>query len=171
MKQFRTFLIAVSFIVGGIAFANAQNSKVAHIATQELIESMPGYQSAMSQLEKLQNTYRSDIDDLLKEAQNKNKKYQAEATQKTEEENAERARELQATQQKIMQYRQTAQEDLQKKETDLLRPVYEKARTAIQKVARDKGYDYVLDSTTGTGVILADGYNLLPDVKKELGIQ
>jgi len=107
----------------------------------------------------------------LKEAQKKKKKYQAEATQKTEEENAERARELQATQQKIMQYRQTAQEDLQKKETDLLRPVYEKARTAIQKVAREKGYDYVLDSTTGTGVILADGYNLLSDVKKELGIQ
>ncbi|WP_121666767.1 OmpH family outer membrane protein [Mesonia aquimarina] len=169
MKQFRTFLIAVSFIFAGLA-TQAQDSKVAHIATQELIESMPGYQAAMTQLEKLQNTYRSDIDDLLKEAQNKNKKYQAEAAQKTEEENAERARELQTTQQKIMQYRQTAQEDLQKKETELLRPVYEKARTAIQKVARDKGFNYVLDSTTGTGVLLADGYNLMPDVKKELGI-
>jgi len=69
-----------------------------------------------------------------------------------------------------MQYRETAQQDLQKKETELLRPVYEKARTAIQKVAREKGYDYVLDSTTGTGVLLADGHNLMPDVKKDLGI-
>ena len=33
-----------------------------------------------------------------------------------------------------------------------------------------KGYKYVLDSTTGTGLILADGYDLMADVKKELGI-
>ncbi|MEP2968991.1 MAG: OmpH family outer membrane protein, partial [Nonlabens ulvanivorans] len=33
-----------------------------------------------------------------------------------------------------------------------------------------KGFDYVLDSTTGTGVIMADGYDITPDVKKELGI-
>ena len=48
--------------------------------------------------------------------------------------------------------------------------MYEKARVAIQKVARAKGYDYVLDSSNGAGVIMADGYNLMPDVKKELGM-
>ncbi len=170
MKQFKTLLIAVSIILGGMFSANAQDSKVAHIATQELIESMPEYQAAMSQLEKLQNTYTSDIDDLMKEAQNKNKQYQAEASTKTDEENAARAQELQATQQKIMQYRQNAQQELQKKENELIRPILEKARTAIQKVARQNNYDYVLDSTTGTGVILADGYNLMNDVQKELGI-
>lgn len=170
MKQFRTFLIAVAIIVGGAVSANAQDSKVAHIATQNLIESMPEYQAAMSQLEKLQNTYTSDIDDLMKEAQNKNKQYQAEAATKSDDENAARAQELQATQQKIMQYRQNAQQELQKKENDLIKPILEKARTAIQNVARNKGYDYVLDSTTGTGVILADGYDLMNDVKKELGI-
>lgn len=61
-------------------------------------------------------------------------------------------------------------QELQNKEMELLRPVMEKARTTIQKVAREKGYDYVLDSTTGTGLIMADGYNLMPDVKKALGI-
>lgn len=171
MKQFKTVLIAVSFMLGAIGFANAQSSKIAHVGTQELIESMPAYQAAMSQLEKLENTYRADIDDLLKEAQSKNQRYQAEASSKTEEENASRARELQSTQEKIVQFQQNAQKELQKKETELLRPVYEQARTAIQKVARAKGYDYVLDSTTGAGgVLLADGYDLANDVKKELGI-
>ncbi|MDQ7917029.1 OmpH family outer membrane protein [Mesonia sp. MT50] len=171
MKQFKTVLIAASFMLGAIAFTNAQSSKVAHVGTQELIESMPAYQSAMSQLEKLEKTYTADIEDLLKEAQNKNQRYQAEATSKTEEENASRARELQSTQEKIVQFQKNAQQELQKKETELLRPVYEKARTAIQKVARAKGYDYVLDSTTGAGgVLLADGYDLASDVKKELGI-
>ena len=171
MKQFRTLLIALSFVFGTVAISNAQDSKVAHINTQELIETMPAYKAAMSQLEKLESTYRADIDDLLKEAQSKNQRYQQEAVNQTEDENAKRAQELQQDQQKIMQFQQNAQKELQKKENELLRPVYEKARTSIQKVARAKGYDYVLDSTTGAGgVILADGYDLMPDVKKDLGI-
>ena len=171
MKQFRTLLIALSFVFGAVALSNAQDSKVAHINTQELIETMPAYKSAMSQLEKLESNYREDIDDLYKEAQSKNQRYQQEAVNQTEEENAKRAQELQQDQQKIVQFQQNAQKELQKKESELLRPVYEKARTSIQKVAREKGYDYVLDSTTGAGgVILADGYDLMADVKKDLGI-
>ncbi|SHI89869.1 periplasmic chaperone for outer membrane proteins Skp [Mesonia phycicola] len=171
MKQFKTLLIALTFSLGAIAITNAQDSKVAHINTQELIETMPSYKSAMSQLDKLEKTYRADIDDLLKEAQSKNQRYQQEAVNQTEEENAKRAQELQQDQQKIVQFQQTAQQDLQKKESELLRPVYEKARLSIQKVARAKKFDYVLDSTTGAGgVILADGYDLMADVKKDLGI-
>ena len=50
----------------------------------------------------------------------------------------------------------------------MLRPILERAREVIQKVAREKGYEYVLDSSIGTGVLLADGYNLMDDVKAEL---
>jgi outer membrane protein len=52
----------------------------------------------------------------------------------------------------------------------LLKPITEKAKSAILKVARAQGIHYVLDSTQGGGVIMADGKNLLDDVKKELGI-
>lgn len=169
MKQFKTLFIALALILGATSFANAQ-TKVAHIATQELIESMPAYKSAMSQLEKLQKTYDAEIKDMLAEAQGTMQRYQAEAETKTEEENAKRAGELQATERRIQEHSQKARQDLQKKETDLIRPVIEKARVAIQKVAKAKGYQYVLDSTTGTGVILADGYDLMADVKKELGM-
>ncbi|HIB37905.1 OmpH family outer membrane protein, partial [Mesonia sp.] len=123
MKQFRTLLIALSFVFGTVAISNAQDSKVAHINTQELIETMPAYKAAMSQLEKLESTYRADIDDLLKEAQSKNQRYQQEAVNQTEDENAKRAQELQQDQQKIMQFQQNAQKELQKKESELLRPV------------------------------------------------
>ncbi|MGO3707399.1 MAG: OmpH family outer membrane protein [Mesonia hippocampi] len=170
MKNFKTFLIALSFVFAGAFTAQAQDSKVAHIATQDLIEAMPSYKSAMTQLEKLSKTYESEMQNLYKEAQSKNERYQSEASSKTDEENEARALELQADQQKIMQYRQTAQQELAKKEEELIKPVLEKARQAIQKVARAKGYSYVLDSTTGTGVLLADGYDLMNDVKKDLGI-
>lgn len=169
MKQFRTLFIAFAFTIGAVAFTNAQ-SKVAHIATQELIQTLPEYKSAQDQLEKLEKTYDAEIKDMLSEAQSTMERYEAEANTKSEEENQKRAMELQAAQRRIQEHRNKALQDLQKKETDLLRPVYEKVRTAIQKVARAKDYDYVLDSTTGTGLLLADGYDLMPDVKKELGM-
>ena len=169
MKQFRTFIIAVALTIGATAFTNAQ-SKIAHISAQELVESMPAFKEAMTQLEKLQKTYDTEIRDMYAEAQKTMQRYESEAPTKTEEENQKRAMELQSTQRRIQEHGQNAQQDLQKKELDLLKPVYERARTTIQKVARAKGYEYVLDSSTGSGVIMADGYNLMPDVKKELGI-
>ena len=169
MKQFRTLFIALALMIGATAFTNAQ-SKVAHIATQELVQDLPEYKSAMDQLQKLEKTYDAEIKDMLSEAQSTMQRYEAEANTKSEEENQKRAVELQAAQKRIQEHSAKARQDLQKKENDLLKPILEKVRTAIQKVARDKGYDYVLDSTTGTGVLLADGYNLMPDVKKELGM-
>lgn len=169
MKQFRTLFIALALMVGATAFTNAQ-SKIAHIATQELVQSLPEYKSAQEQLDKLEKTYDAEIKDMLSEAQSTMQRYEAEANTKTDEENQKRAQELQAAQRRIQEHSAQARQDLQKKEQDLLRPILEKVRTAIQKVARQKGFDYVLDSTTGTGVLLADGYDLMPDVKKELGL-
>ncbi|WP_026933456.1 OmpH family outer membrane protein [Christiangramia echinicola] len=169
MKQFRTLFIALALTISATAFTNAQ-SKVAHIATQELVQELPDYKNAMDQLQKLEKTYDAEIKDMLSEAQSTMQRYEAEANTKSEEENQKRATELQAAQRRIQEHSSKARQDLQKKETDLLKPILEKVRTAIQKVARAKGYDYVLDSTTGTGVLLADGYNLMPDVKKELGM-
>ena len=169
MKQFRTLFIALALSIGATAFTNAQ-SKVAHIATQDLVQSLPEYKSAMDQLQKLEKTYDAEIKDMLSEAQSTMQRYEAEANTKSDEENQKRGAEIQAAQRRIQEHSAKARQDLQKKETDLLRPVLEKVRTSIQKVARAKGYDYVLDSTTGTGVLLADGYDLTPDVKKDLGL-
>lgn len=169
MKQVKTLLIAVALILGISNVASAQ-SKVAHIASQELVNQMPAYKSAMGELEKLQNTYDAEIKNMLTELQNTVKRFQAEEATKTQEENAKRAVELQNTEKTIAEYRQNALKDLQQKEVELLKPVIEKARVTVQKVARAKGYEYVLDSTTGTGIIMADGYDLMADVKKDLGI-
>ena len=62
-----------------------------------------------------------------------------------------------------------AAQDIQQKQADLLRPLVEKARAAIQKVAREQGFDYVIDATPGGALILSDGKDLLAEVKKELG--
>ena len=168
MKQLKTLLLATALCIGTISFTQAQ-SKVAHINTQELISVMPGFKSAQSELEALSKTYQTDLQAMATEYQNTVKQFEAEVATKTDEENQKRGLELQEKQQRIQQFQADAQKDLQKKEIDLMKPVSEKAKTAILKVSRAQGFDYVLDSSQGV-TILADGKNLLDDVKKELGI-
>ncbi|WNH08973.1 OmpH family outer membrane protein [Thalassobellus suaedae] len=168
MKQLKTLLLATALCIGTISFTQAQ-TKVAHINTQELIAAMPGFKAAQTELEALGKTYQTDFQAMATEYQNTVKQFEAEAATKTQEENAKRGQELQEKQQRIQQFQADAQKDLQKKEIDLMQPVSEKAKAAILKVSRAQGYDYVLDSSQGV-TILADGKNLLDDVKKELGI-
>ncbi len=52
---------------------------------------------------------------------------------------------------------------------DLVKPLTDKAIAAIKKVSTAQGFDYVLDSTNGGGVLVANGKDLMADVKKELG--
>ena len=70
-------------------------------------------------------------------------------------------------QKRIQDYGQNAQKELQTKQDEITKPIYEKVRTAIQKVGKAKGYEYVMDSST---LLLAEGPNVTADVKKELGL-
>ncbi|HLT54233.1 MAG TPA: OmpH family outer membrane protein [Flavobacteriaceae bacterium] len=170
MKHLKTLLFATVLCLGVVSFSQAQ-SKVAHINTQDLITAMPEMKSAQAQMEKLGKTYEADIKEMATQLDNKAKQYEAESTTKTDEENNKRREELMGIESNIRQYQAQAQRDLQQKELDLLKPITEKAKNAILKVARAQGFQYVLDSSQGNGVIMADGKDLLADVKKELGIQ
>lgn len=168
MKHFKTLLLATALCIGTISFTQAQ-TKVAHINTQDLIKAMPEMKTAQAELEALSKTYQTDMQGSVTEFQNLQKQYEAEAKNKTDEENQKRILELQEKQQRLQQFQADAQKDLQAKEIALLQPITEKAKAAILKVSRAQGFDYVLDSGVGV-TILADGKDLLNDVKKDLGI-
>lgn len=168
MKQLKTLLIAAALFIGANQTISAQ-AKVAHIDVQELMTNMPEMKTAQAQVKKISETYDNEYKTMVTEYQNKMKKYESEATTVTEAVNETRAKEMQDMGQRIQQYRDTAQKELQQKEMDLVKPIMDKAKAAIQKVAKAKGFQYVLDATPGSGVIVADGPSLLADVKKELG--
>lgn len=169
MKQIKTLLFAAILFIGATSFSVAQ-SKVAHINTNDLIAAMPEMKAAQAELEKLQKTYEAEIKSMATELDVKIKRYQAEVDTKTDEENQTRAQEVQSIQESIRQYQGQAQQDLQTKESGLMKPIFERAKAAIDKVAKAQGFEYVLNSVEGSGVLVANGKNLLPDVKKELGL-
>ncbi|HIF84794.1 MAG TPA: OmpH family outer membrane protein [Flavobacteriaceae bacterium] len=167
MKIFKTLSAAILFLFA-LTTMTAQ-SKVAHIDSQTLISQMPEVKEAQAQLEKLQKTYATEIDASMKEYQTKLQTYSADAQNQTEVTNQARQKELAGMEQNIQQYQQTAAQDVQKKQADLLKPLIDKAKEAIQKIAKEQGFDYVIDATQGGSLILANGKDLMEEVKKELG--
>ena len=165
MKQIKTLLIAALFIFGASQTTSAQ-AKTAHVDVSEIMAKMPAMLDAQKQLEKLSGTYDSDYKKMVEEYQAKLKKYEAESATVTDVINGDRSKEVQDMQKRIVDFRDNAQKELQQKESDIVNPLMVKVRASIQKVAKAKGFQYVLDGST---LLLADGPNLTNDVKKDLG--
>ena len=69
------------------------------------------------------------------------------------------------------QTRQTAMQDIQKKNQELTQPLYEKIEKAISEVAKAKGFDYVINSAEGSPLLYMNPeYDLLADVKAKLNL-
>jgi len=168
MRKLKKLALVAIMVVGFNVVAQAQ--EIAHINVSELIPAMPESKTAKTELEKLQTKYQKEMETMQTDFQTKLKKYQSEAPTAGDAVNATRGKEMEDMEERIKLFVQNAQQEMQKKELSLSEPILTKAQQAIHKVARAKGYKYVMDSTIGSGVILADGPDLMADVKKELKI-
>ena len=161
-------LITVAFLTLAPLTVFAQ-SNVAHINVQQLISEMPEVVAAQNELAKLEKDYTTQIDNAFKEFQTKAQSYSSDAANQTDVTNQARQKELENMQTNLQEFRDSAAQELQKKQMDLMTPLLEKARNAITKVGEEQGFNYVIDSSPNGGIILANGKDLLADVKKELG--
>jgi outer membrane protein len=169
MKQFRTLLVIAIFALGFTQVGQAQ--KVAHINTEQLIASLPETKALNEELQKLTLTYSEDIQAADATLKAKLDRYSNEQAAQTDDENQKRMMEVQQDQQRIQQMQTAAREELQKKEVEKLNPILEKAMSAIQEVAKEKGIVYVFDSAPGKGLIIFEkGEDLLKDVQAKLGV-
>jgi len=168
MKLFRNLFVAFALFT---AFNTVQAQKVAHIDSEQLLMAMPETKAMETELKKVQQTYADEYNAQATALQAKLKKYDAEAPTQTDVKNEERRVEVQNLQQKIQKYGQTAEQEIQKKRFDLLKPIVEKAQKAVKDVAAEKSVQYVFDSSPGKGLIVFEkGEDLMPAVKTKLGI-
>lgn len=132
MRRLKSLLLAAVLFVGASQTINAQ-AKTAHVDVNEIISKMPAMLDAQKQLEKLSATYDAEYKTMAEEYQNKIKKYEQEASTVTDAVNQTRQTEVQDLVKRITDYRDNAQKELQKKESDLVAPLYDKIKASIQK--------------------------------------
>jgi outer membrane protein len=166
----KSIMIVALFLCA--ASVGAQNLKFGHINSQELLMAMPERDSAEAKLKK----YAKDLQDQIETLQVEfNKKYQDYLQKKATLTDAIREmkeKELSDLQSRSQEFETTAQQDYQRQQSDLMKPIVEKANTTIQKVAKANGFLYIFDISTGAVTYFSDqSIDILPLVKKELGLK
>lgn len=150
----------------------AQAPKFGVVNTTTIFDAMPEKATAQAQLETASKTYEDEFKKLTDELQKKYTEFQALEKDTTTPETIKerRIQEMQELEQKINQFRATAQQDLQRQQEQLMAPIEQKIQTAIKAVGSENGFTFifpdVLPAFTGTDVL-----DVTPLVKAKLGIQ
>ena len=144
--------------------------KFGHINTQELFAQMPEVNQVKLKMDTIQSQYESQLASMNEEFQKKVQDYQAQEATMADAIKQIRQQELQEMQQRIQLFYQTAEQDITRKQQELLTPVHEKMTKAIKAVGEREGYTYIFDSAAMVHVG-ADAIDATPSVKKELGIK
>ena len=140
-----------SFVVAAILFAAPASSfaqKIAHLDFDSLLQLMPEmadakkkseeyYKQLESQLVTMNNDLQSKIDDYTQ-----NKEKYTDLIKQVKE------KEITDLQQRLQDFQMQAQKEFQAKNAELSKPIEDKAKKAVEAVAKAKGYKYVIDTTS-----------------------
>jgi len=171
MKNIVKLVIAIA-VVALCSNVSAQNLKLAHINKNELVSSMPEYETAIAQFQKIQEEFGKELEELQVELRRKYDEFTKVQESLTDLVKQSKIDDIQSLQRRVETYQEQAQESLQQEYNKLLQPVIEKADKAIEAVAKEQGVTYVINGDPQILIFKAVGtLDLLPAVKKHLGIQ
>ena len=152
--------------VGCLTFANAQ--KTAHLSLDSLISMMPETKTAKDAAQNYLKGIEAEVLGMQTELETKYKDYLEKEATMAEPVKQNKQQDLNQLQKRIEDFRQQAQQDYQRKYGELTAPIMEKAKKGIDAVAKEGGYKYVLDTSTGLVLYSEAGEDILLAVKKKL---
>lgn len=163
-------IVALLFVVS--SGAEAQNkAKFGHINFAELYSMIPGQDTVKI----IYETYAKDIQNqfqvMQSEYESKLGAYQQNSATMSDIIRETKEKEIMDLQSRIEAFQYSAQEKLTNKENMLTAPLIERARKAVETVATANGYTYILNSTEGLLLYADPSDDIMPLVKKQLGLQ
>ncbi len=140
------------------------------INTETLMQNLPEMKEVQTQFEAASKKYEDEFQNLQGEFQKKYTEFQnmEETTPQTIKDR--RIQELQELDQKIQQFRQTASQDLQRQQEQLLAPIQQKVRTAIQSVGAEGSFTMIFENMIPL-YVGSDVIDVTPLVKTKLGVK
>lgn len=167
----KKFFVILSAMILGIASASAQ--KYALIDMEYILKNIPAYEMANEQLNQVAKRWQKECDDLTKEAETLFKNYQADMVFLTDEMKQQRADEVKAKEQEVMELRRKyfgPEGELYKKRESLMKPIQDDIYNAVKKLAEERGYMMVIDRASSTEIIFASPKaDISNDVLAKLG--
>ncbi len=171
MKNYLKITLIVIVLMSGVSMFAQNNFKFGHINSQELISSMPEYDSAQVALQNFAKGLQDQAEVMQVEYNKKLQDYQAEMNNLTELIRQTKEEELMSIQQRIQSFNQSAQQNMQTKQGEVMQPIIEKAQKAIKDVGAENDFTYIYDIAGGSILYFsADSEDVLPLVRKKLGM-
>ena len=150
----------------------AMAQKFGHVNSQEVIQAMPEYTKAKTEIEALAQQYEADLKSMQEEMTKKLKDYEANAKTLPDNIKQRRETELQEMDQKIRQSYQDNQQALAQAQQEKMQAITTKVIDAIKQVGQAGGYVYIMDNAGGIPYISTTlSTDVTAQVKAKLGIK
>jgi outer membrane protein len=168
----KVFLLAVLFSFAAFT-SNAQ--RYAIIDSKYILDKVPEYKEAQKKLDNFSELWQKELDQKQTAMDRMYKDYDAEQVmltdvlkKKREDELYNKEKELRDLQKKRFGF----EGDLFRKRQELIKPIQDRVYNAVQKLAVEKIYDFILDKSEGTTVIFADPkLDKSDDVLRNMGVK
>lgn len=151
---------------------SAQTVKIGLVDFSAILQVMPETTAAQNQLKEVSDKYDAEYKKLTDEFNRMATEYQNMPQDELPAIRERKTRELSDYQQKIQQFEQTAMQDLQKMNAELMSPVQQKVSQAVESVGREGGYSYIQIYDPSLTLFYADPVvNITDAVKAKLGVK
>ena len=169
MKMKKLIICAICAICG-ITTANAQG-KFGHVNTQEIIQAMPEYSKAKTEIDALQAQYEADLKSMQDELQKKGEAFDKEQATLPDNIKQRRQQELQEMYQKIQQSYQDNQQALAKASQEKMSAIQGKVLEAIKAVGQAGGFVYIMEDNSLPFISTTLSTDVTAQVKTKLGLK
>lgn len=168
MKKFLTTAFITVIALVSTSLVNAQ-SKIGYISTEELVSVMPETVKADSNLQQYRTALIQNAQEKQSSLESAIEKFNKDsATMSTSVKDVKRG-ELQKMLNDLQSEDQRIQQQLQQRQQELITPINRKAFEAIQAVAKENGYTYILEKQAL--LVAPPGEDILPLVAKKLNVK
>ena len=145
-RTIQLLILVVAITLSGNSFAQ-KSIKIGHFSSTDLIKKMPEGDSAQKEMQKYMTELQTEAETMQKEYDRLVGEYQAKEAQLSEILKQSKQREIQSVGQRFQEFQQSAQEDIQKKQGELMLAITDKIKAAVAEVAKENKYTYILEST------------------------
>jgi outer membrane protein len=168
----KKLLVFTAFI---LAFGVTQAQRYGIVDTKYILEKIPDYRDAQKKLDQFSAQWQKEVDDRQGALDKMYKDFEAEQVMLSDELKKRREDELFVREKELRDLQRKRfgfEGDLFKKRQELVKPIQDKVYNAIQKIAVNRQFDFILDKSEGITVIFADPkLDRSEDVLKELGVK
>ena len=166
----KKIIICTICAICGFATANAQG-KFGHVNTQEIIQAMPEYQKAQTEIKALQDQYEDDLKSMQDELQKKAEAFDKEQATLPDNIKQRRNQELQDMYTKIQQSFQDNQQALQKASGEKMQAIQTKVLDAIKSVGSAGNFTYIVEMGSLPYISTTLSTDVTAQVKAKLGLK